>query len=116
MNSTQNQKTSAKNEADLMSVAKEQLIQQIKNKKIQAVVREVSNRGNTRVIDFMVIDGERLQSISDLMADVLNLKQSKKHFGLIVKGCGMDMVFSTLFRLFDKLGLNTSNANNYSLI
>ena len=87
----------------------------IQDKKIQVVLREVSNRGNTRCIDFLVIEGERLRSISHLMSQVLNLKQSKKYFGLVVHGCGMDMAYACLYRLFDNLELDTSNIS-YSVI
>lgn len=91
------------------------LINLIQGKKIQVVLREVSNQGNTRCIDFLVIEGDRLRSVSYLMAQVLGLKQSKKYFGLVVHGCGMDMAYACLYRLFDNLGLNTSDVS-YSVV
>ena len=98
-----------------MTHANQELINCIQNKNIHAVVREVSNGGNTRCVDFLIIEGDRLQTISHLIAPVLNIKQSSKHFGLIVKGCGMDMVFSCLYDLHRALGLNAANVQ-YSLV
>ena len=93
----------------------QKLITLIQNKPIYAVLREISNNGNTRCIDFLVIVDDKPLSISALMSPVLNLKLSTKRFGLVVNGCGMDMAFSCLYRLFGSLGLNTSDVE-YSLI
>jgi hypothetical protein len=70
---------------------------------IYGVVRHVSQSGMSRVIDFYVMRENHPVCISGRIAEICELRRHKRYDGLMVYGCGMDMVFSTVYDLGYKL-------------
>ena len=67
--------------------------------RVYAVVRRVSESGMTRWIDFYVVDNGGIRCVTGQIADVVGLNRSQKYgFAAKVGGCGMDMVWYTLYR------------------
>lgn len=66
---------------------------------IYGIVRHVSASGQSRVIDFLVLDANHPYWISGLMEDTLGLKRHRRYDGLVVHGCGMNMVFACVYAL-----------------
>jgi len=75
---------------------------------IYTVLHNVSKSGLSRVISFyMVNDNKEIININYYISVLLGYKFDKTHFGLKVKGCGMDMGFhvvDTLSRVLDTNG------------
>lgn len=70
---------------------------------VYTVLRHVSRSGMTRVIQpIVMLDGEPYY-LRASVADLLDYKLSKKHDGLIVYGCGMDMGFHIVYQLSSEL-------------
>lgn len=108
--STENQKPLSQKEGGFDDTALfQQVAETVGDQVVHVVVRNVSPSGNSRCLDFFVIKNNSLTSISPLIAKVLGLKQSDKYFGLIVRGCGMDMAYACLYKLFSIVGLNPDN-------
>ncbi len=71
-------------------------LKRYKNKQIIATIESVSASGMTRKISFYVVcKGQRLECLNDEIGLVAGYKLDKNGY-LIVRGCGMDMVFSVL--------------------
>lgn len=71
-----------------------------KGKKVIVSIKKVSASGMTRKMDFYVIEkvsygNDYLININDKIALIAGYKQDKNDY-IIVRGCGMDMVFSVL--------------------
>lgn len=62
---------------------------------VYGIVRTVSRSGMSRTIDFYVFPGGEPVFLSALFARLLGLRQ--KEGALVVRGCGMDMVFSLVY-------------------
>ena len=78
-----------------------------------AIIRHVSASGMLRVIDFYVIEHSRhkvarMRSIGHEIAGLLDWPYDKKHLGVRVGGCGMDMVFHTLDTLHGIMGWDST--------
>jgi len=81
-----------------------------KGTRIYGIIRHVAPSGMSRVIDLLTItpgtndDGELIiRTLSYNAARVLGLKLSEKHGGVIVHGCGMDMLFWAVDALASRL-------------
>jgi hypothetical protein len=71
---------------------------------VYAVIRSVAASGMSRVIDFYVMVNNQPQCISFNVGVVLGWKMHKDR-GIIVSGCGMDMVYHTVDSVWRSLGL-----------
>ncbi len=78
-------------------------------------IRSISHSGYTRKIDFYIRKGKSLVSINKEISEVLSMKQDSRGL-LIVKGCGMDMIFDTLYQFLLGLNLDDNYANYYTII
>lgn len=65
---------------------------------VRGIVRHVSRSGMSRQIDFYAISGSEPLCISGYMAELMDYRQSKDG-ALVVGGCGMDMIFATVYNL-----------------
>tara|TARA_Y100000114_G_scaffold149361_1_gene163424 strand:- start:599 stop:1033 length:435 start_codon:yes stop_codon:yes gene_type:complete len=70
---------------------------------IWALCRHVSSGGATRVLSFFVVKDNTIICIDWFLQDFLGYKPHKKIDGVVVKGCGMDMGFHTVYSLSRKL-------------
>lgn len=64
--------------------------------KIYGIVRSVSRSGMSRTIDLYVRDDEGLQYLTGWIATVTGWTRDKRG-ALKVSGCGMDMIFHTVY-------------------
>jgi hypothetical protein len=66
--------------------------------KVYGIVRTVARSGMSRTIDFYAFpgDGERLY-LSGYFADVMGIRRNREG-ALKVSGCGMDMIFGTIYQ------------------
>jgi hypothetical protein len=66
---------------------------------IYTVLKHVSRSGMYRVVDvFRIVDDQPLR-ISYIVAQATGLKYDRKHEGVGVSGCGMDMGFEVVYTL-----------------
>jgi len=96
--------------------------------KIYASVKHVSNSGMYRIIDYIIVytDGKTRQIKEYNLAwamdklNVAKLTGPNKAYGVSVFGCGMDMIFGTLYHLhrviFDDTKKSYSKTTKYSLL
>jgi len=82
-----------------------------KGLKIAACVKHVSRSGMMRVIDFYVIGKDDrtaepfIYSIAHLVAKILDWRYTNRNDrGVVVNGCGMDMIFHTIYSLNSAMG------------
>lgn len=73
------------------------------SKTVYAIIRKVSASGMTRYIDFYAYRKGRLEPLTYRMSVCLGWRLHDK--GLVVGGCGMDMVFHTVDTLCRTIGL-----------
>jgi len=66
--------------------------------RVYIVQRSVSSSGMTRKLDCYTIIGGELRYLTTMIADVLGWGLDK-NYKLIVRGCGMDMHFHTVYSL-----------------
>lgn len=80
-------------------------------KTIHARVVRVSKSGMSRHVRLYIIDGEYIRDISYLSAKALDWKYSGDSYneGIIVSGCGMDMLFHTVDCLSYAMGYGSLN-------
>lgn len=77
-----------------------ELKKDLKNKKIIAIVSHVSQSGITRHIKFAYVGKNGyMYNISYKMAKILDYSYNNNTNSIIVKGCGMDMIFHCLYNL-----------------
>jgi len=74
------------------------LMRQTKDKRVYAMVTHVSNSGMSRDITFRIVTkkGELLR-IDPLIKKITGYSWARDWRGLHVGGCGMDMIFNTLY-------------------
>lgn len=78
---------------------KQDLIKYLKpDQTVYGVVRSVSRSGMQRVISFFYIDSGQLIYLDHKIEVLCGYRQAKQQ-GVIVNGCGMDMVFSVVSAL-----------------
>jgi len=94
------------------------IINGTRDKRLYAIVRSVSKSGMSRRISFLALS-EQPPALADHSPDLFNvswsvavlLGWSLKEDSIVVKGCGMDMGFHTLYelsRVVPELGINPS--------
>ena len=70
----------------------------MKDKKtIYSIVHHVSKSGMTRHISFFEIIDNVPYWLNHKIADALDMKFNKLNNALVVRGCGMDMAFNTVY-------------------
>lgn len=67
------------------------------NHVVYCQLKHVSQSGMSRAISFMTIIDNEPFSLDRLIADLCDYNFNKKHGGLTVSGCGMDMGFDTVY-------------------
>lgn len=76
------------------------IMDKTKNKRVYATVLHVSNTGMSRVIKFIAITKRgSVLNITDLIHRITGYNWDRSYYGLRVYGCGMDMVFNTLYNV-----------------
>ena len=74
---------------------------------VYLILRHVSRSGMYRVLDsYLSIDGD-MHRITHSHALILNGRYDRRHEGLGVTGCGMDMGFDAVYRLSTRLYCKT---------
>lgn len=73
------------------------------SKTVYAIIRRVSASGMTRYIDFYTYRNGRMEPLTYRMSVITNWRLHEK--GLVVSGCGMDMVFATVDVVTHTIGL-----------
>lgn len=99
------------------------MLENLRNQKIYCNIKSVSKSGMTRRMVFYVQFQNELYYLNDIIAKLTSFKKDKNGY-LIVKGCGMDMVFHVLYSFnigivnYKKLehGTEWINPNNYKLL
>ena len=77
-----------------------EIMQKTKNKRVYATVLHVSATGMSRVIKFIVITRKgSVLNINDLIHRITGYAWDRNYYGLRVYGCGMDMIFNTLYNV-----------------
>lgn len=84
---------------------------------------DIKHLGSTkmqRYISFYVSVDNQIINLSSLIAGTLNEKYSLKLRAVSIRGCGSDVVYYTLCRLFEKLGYedcsNWNICNSFQMI
>ena len=76
------------------------IMQHTKDKRIYASVIHVSATGMSRVIKFYTITKNgSLYNLNGLINNITGYAWDKNYYGLRVYGCGMDMIFNTLYNV-----------------
>lgn len=65
---------------------------------VHGIVRHVARSGMSRDIDFYVMQDNEMRWLSPAIARAIGWKMSKDR-GIKVQGCGMDMIFHTVYTL-----------------
>lgn len=82
-------------------------------KLIKVTLHKVANGKQTRYFDFTTIINGNEINLNRFISEKLGLNISKARGlqgTLIVNGCGMDMAFDTLYRLYSLLGFSCPKA------
>lgn len=72
--------------------------------KIYAIVRGVAKSGMSRRLSFFMIEDGALINITHAIAQCLGYTLNEREWSFRVSGCGMDMIFDTLYRFAKKIG------------
>lgn len=91
----------SKNEKTLQALKQlKKIMQKTKNKRVYATVLHVSNTGMSRVIKFIAITKKGdVYNLNGLIHDITGYRHDNNYYGLRVYGCGMDMIFHTLYNV-----------------
>lgn len=74
------------------------IMKKVKDKRIYAMVTHVSSSGMSRDITFRVITNKgELLRVDPLIKKITGYRWADNYKGLHVGGCGMDMIFNTLY-------------------
>ncbi len=85
-----------------------------RNKELYTTVKHVSQSGMFRVVDVFIMRKNKPINISCIVARALNWKHNDTHWGIGMKGCGMDMCFHLVYSLSSTL-YGISNRGGYTL-
>ena len=66
---------------------------------VHTILRHCSRSGMTRAISAVMIDNGESYQIDGWVSKVLEYSRNKKHDGLTIGGCGMDMGFQLVYEL-----------------
>ena len=84
-----------------------------KNTLVYGKVIHVSQSGMSRDIAFYMLDGSRMVNISSQIAQVLDWRTDSQKNAVKVGGCGMDMVFHTIYTLSEVMGYGKMNQQEW---
>ncbi len=73
--------------------------------KVYGIVRKISKTGMSRNIDLYIIRNNEMVYLTGYAAKILGWKLAKDR-GMVVSGCGMDMVFHTISTLCGACGID----------
>lgn len=77
-----------------------EIMNKTENKRVYATVLHVSNTGMSRVIKFIAITKRgHVYNLNELIHRITGYAWDRNYYGLRVYGCGMDMVFNTLYNV-----------------
>ena len=65
--------------------------------KVYARVESVARSGMSRTISFYMVEDGMLWNITEAIGEVTGHSRDRRTSGLRVRGCGMDMVWHTLY-------------------
>ena len=94
---------------EMLQDARKYIFKNDSNNKVIVVIKSVSKSGVTRRIKFYYHDGTRCLNITRLIATI-NGYSINNNGEMLVSGCGMDMVFNTLYN-FNNHCMNIENNN-----
>lgn len=70
------------------------------NKKVYATVLHISSTGMSRVIKFIAITKRgKVYNLNNIIHNITGYAWDRSYYGLRVYGCGMDMIFNTLYNV-----------------
>ena len=95
------------NKNEMLQDARRYIFKNESNNKVIAVIKSVSKSGMSRRIKFYYHDGARCLNITRLIATI-NGYSINNNGEMLVSGCGMDMVFNTLYN-FNNHCMNIEN-------
>lgn len=72
--------------------------------KIYTIVRGVAKSGMSRRLSFFMVEDGALINITQVIAQCLGYTLNEREWSFRVSGCGMDMIFDTLYRFAKKIG------------
>lgn len=76
------------------------VMQKCDNKRVYATVLHVSATGMSRVIKFIAITKRgRVYNLNEMIHRITGYAWDHNYYGLRVYGCGMDMIFNTLYNV-----------------
>lgn len=92
------------------------LIEQADGRNVQARVSHVSRSGMTRWIAVYIDNGECYTTAYPYIAETLGISACHDYEkrGVRVVGCGMDMIFNTLYRYYQRIGIPQPKALEYA--
>jgi hypothetical protein len=79
--------------------------------KVYGIVRKVSASGMSRNIDLYIIRDNAPVYLTYYAAKILGWKLAKDR-GIVVSGCGMDMIFHTVSTLCEACGIDYKNVRS----
>ena len=76
------------------------IMQKTKDRRVYASVLHVSSSGMSRVIKIIAItkNGD-VYNLNNIIHNITGYKHDQNYYGLRVYGCGMDMIFNTLYNV-----------------
>lgn len=82
--------------------------------KVYGIVRKVSASGMSRNIDLYIIRNNEMVYLTGYATKILGWKLARGR-GLVVSGCGMDMVFHTVSTLCEACGIDYKTVRSEAL-
>ena len=82
--------------------------------KVYANVESVDKSGMSRTISFYMVEGGELRNITGAIGEVTGHSRDRLTGGLRVRGCGMDMVWHTLYRYARARGWDSSQQQRFA--
>lgn len=93
-----------------------QCVEKAQGCNVQARVSHVSRSGMTRWIEVYIDNGECYTTAYPYIAETLGVSACHDYEkrGVRVVGCGMDMIFNTLYRYYQAIGIPQPKALEYA--
>ena len=82
--------------------------------KVYARVESVARSGVSRTISFYMIEDGMLCNITGAIGEVTGHTRDRRTNGLLVRGCGMDMVWHTLYTFACARGWDSSQQQRFA--
>lgn len=97
------------------------IMKKCKDHRVYATVLHVSSTGMSRVIKFIAITNRGdVYNLNNIIHNITGYKHDNNYYGLRVYGCGMDMIFNTLYvvnsiAINNKVIKKSKNRDNHDL-